>query len=135
MTLAGALALALGAETGGCQARLSPAESPDGWGRFAAFPGARVLCRQHVTGAGPGAAHINWTLYATDRPASEVRAFYAGHAGRQDAAAPAEVEISLGKARLSAYPAAAPSYPRCGVEPKATDKTAIVVSYMARPAE
>lgn len=98
------------------------------WGTFVPFPGSSLLCRQHVTGAGTAAPHIVWALYATDRPPNEVRAFYAEHPGREKAEPPAEVQLRVGKTVLAAYPAASAAYPRCGVEPKTTDRTAIVVS-------
>jgi hypothetical protein len=102
---------------------------PERWvGVFVAFPGSRKLCQQHVTGAGTGAPHIIWALYATDRPPGEVRVFYAEHPGKEAAEAPAEVTLRVGKKLLVAYPATSKVHPRCGVEPKTTDQTAIVVS-------
>lgn len=97
-------------------------------GVFRPFPGSRMLCQQHVTGAGVAAPRIVWALYATDRLPSEVRDFYAGHLGKETAEAPAEVQLRVGKKLLVAYAASSNVYPRCGVEPKTTDKTAIVVS-------
>jgi hypothetical protein len=96
---------------------------------FALFPGSRLLCGQHDIGAG-AAPHVIWQLYATDRPTSEVRGFYAGHTGKERAEAPAEVKLRVGKNLLMAYPASSLAYPRCGVEPKTTDKTVIVVSVL-----
>jgi len=109
----------------------TPATPKEKWlDTFTPFPASRRLCQQHVSGAGAAAPHILWTLYATDRPPSEVRAFYDAHPGREKAEAPTEVQLRVGKRLLAAYPAASKVYPRCGVEPKATDKTAIVVSQM-----
>ena len=95
---------------------------------FERFPGSRLLCQQHVTGAGSGAPHIIWFLYATERPPSEVREFYTGRPGEERAEAPAEVQLRDGNKLLTVYPATSRVYPRCGVEPKATDKTVIIVS-------
>ena len=97
-------------------------------GSFERFPGARLLCQQHVTGAGSGAPHIIWFLYATERPTSEVREFYTKHPGEKRAETPVEFELRDGNKILTVYPSTSSAYPRCGVEPKATDKTVIIVS-------
>ncbi|MBZ0121289.1 MAG: hypothetical protein K8H88_30110, partial [Sandaracinaceae bacterium] len=47
------------------------------WLGIAAYPGARHLCSQHVTGApGPGSMHIQWSAYASPDPIERARAFY-----------------------------------------------------------
>ena len=94
---------------------------------FPAYPGARRLCSQHVSG---NTAHINWTLYATTDDPERVRTFYEKNPGG------AEVEkvdgrvVGLrgpGKERLSIH-GVEESYPSCGTAPTAKDRTAIVVS-------
>jgi hypothetical protein len=128
-----AAALPLGA-CGSCRKDEAPSPGPapqaERWlGVFASAPGARQLCRQHVSGAGPGAAHILWSLYATPLPPGEVRAFYARHPGLEQAPAPAVVQLRIGDKVLTAYPASSPAYPRCGVEPGPAHRTAVVVSH------
>lgn len=99
-------------------------------GGFAAFPGARRLCSQHVTG---NPMHIEWTAYATDRPLAEVVAFYeknrGGHALERDGAglrlrAPSDWVLSV-------HPKDG-TYPRCEVAPAAGDATVIIVSHAVR---
>lgn len=97
-------------------------------GVFASFPGARLLCRQHVTGSGSGAPRINWSLYATDSCPEKVRAFYSGHPGEEKVEEPVIIQLRIGKKLLSVYPAEPAVYPRCGVKPKAADRTVIIVS-------
>lgn len=94
---------------------------------FPAYPGARRLCHQHVSG---NTAHINWTLYATSDGPERVRTFYEKNPGG------AEVEMENGKVvrlrgpgkELLSIHGVEESYPSCGTAPTARDRTAIVVS-------
>jgi hypothetical protein len=102
-------------------------------GEFPAYPGARFVCSQHVSGAGAGALHINWTLHATTDDPARVTAFYAG----TGAAVPGRRGETLalaskdGLKHLSAHPVSG-SYPSCQVKPPGDAKTVFVVSQGSR---
>jgi hypothetical protein len=100
---------------------------------FPALPEARRLCSGHDAGAG-AAGHVDWTLYATDRGPDEVKKFYAGLSGRDPFdEAKAIVQVRRGTAVLTAHPAGARDYPRCGVDPAPSDRTVLVVSALSKP--
>lgn len=46
--------------------------SAGSWFSFSAFPGGRLLCQEHVRAAGPRPMEIEWRLYATVAPLSDV---------------------------------------------------------------
>jgi hypothetical protein len=102
-------------------------------GEFAAYPAARVVCRQHVAGAGLEAPHIEWTLYATADATADVAAFYAargGEARRGEAAL--TVADREGRKTLSVH-GVGDSYPDCGVRPGPEARTVLVVSQLIGP--
>ena len=79
------------------------------------------------------AGHVDWTLYASERGPDEVRGFYAGLSGREPGDATAIVQVRRGPAVLTAHSAGARGYPRCGVDPAASDRTVLVVSVLSGP--
>lgn len=112
-----------------------PTAATERWlGEFPAYPGAQFVCRQHVSGAGERALHINWSLYATTDDPAEVAAFYAGVGNLTRGSVGATVSrASLdGLKHLSAHPVAG-SYPDCQVKPPAEARTVFIVSQGTRP--
>jgi hypothetical protein len=104
-------------------------------GEFAAYPRGRLVCRQHVVGAGPQGPHIEWTLYATPDPPAQVVAFYAHTRGMR--ARSGQTTLTLADAgerkKLSVHPVG-DSYPDCGVRPGPEASTVLVVSqWIAAP--
>ena len=104
------------------------------WASFAAYPGARKLCDQHVSASG---MEISWQSYATDDPVERVVAFYekdqktkatTGDAGEKTirAAARADDILSIIAAER------ADKLPHCETAPPAEAKTVIVVSSATR---
>ncbi|MCC6873426.1 MAG: hypothetical protein IT378_03880 [Sandaracinaceae bacterium] len=104
------------------------------WLGIAAYPGARHLCSQHVTGApGPGSMHIQWSAYASPDPIERARAFYErtrGTAAIEDDGPSFRLRINADDV-ISAHPVGA-SYPTCEVAPSASDRTYFVVSHATR---
>jgi hypothetical protein len=111
----------------GADARKPAAEAK--WHDFAAYPGARRLCSQHVTG---DSMHISWTAYVTTDRHPKVIAFYVKrHGGTRDGEA-LRLE-GQGGTRLSVHPATATGYPTCDVKPAKSDNTVIIVSQAVGP--
>jgi hypothetical protein len=98
---------------------------------FPAYPGARELCSQHVTGR---EAHILWTAYATGDPPKRVTAFYMQAAEGKEHAEQSGGTVSFrhGDRVLAIHPAAAKDYPECGLLPGLKDKTVLIVSQLVR---
>jgi hypothetical protein len=119
-TILGALLL-LGASVAGT------APKEEHWTIFRAYPGARRLCNQHVSGT---TMHINWTLYATADDPDRVRRFY--EKNTSGAAVEKEGGKLVGlrgpKQEVLSIHGVKERYPSCGVAPSARDRTAIVVS-------
>ncbi len=97
------------------------------WLSFRAYPGARKLCTQHVTGT---TMHINWALYATEDEPERVRRFYEKHAGGAsiDREGGKLVRLRGPRKEILSVHGVKDRYPSCGVAPSARDRTAIVVS-------
>jgi hypothetical protein len=97
------------------------------WTIFLAYPGARRLCNQHVSGT---AMHINWTLYATVDDPDRVRRFYEKNAGGAKAEKEGGKLVRLRgpKKEVLSIHGVKEQYPSCGVAPSARDRTAIIVS-------
>ena len=121
------LALGLVVATGGAAPAAPAAEEK--WLDFAAYPGARKLCSQHVTG---NTMHISWTGYATTDPHRKVIDFYVKRHGGKPEGDTLRISGSKG-ARLSVHPAQATGYPTCEVKPAKRDKTVIIVSQAVGP--
>jgi hypothetical protein len=96
----------------------------DRWLDFAAYPGARKLCSQHVSG---NSMHINWTAYASTDHHRQVIDFYVKRHGGKPEGETLTLSGSKG-VRLSVHPAPAGGYPTCEVKPAKGDKTVIIVS-------
>jgi hypothetical protein len=97
---------------------------------FPAYPKARQLCSEHISGTG---MHILWESYAVAATPEEVAAFYLRHFPDATAPKPKQLEVRAPKDKiLSVYPAAEPSFPRCAKEPGPTEKTVILVSQAIR---
>lgn len=111
--------------------REEPPPVPPPWFGFEPFPGAELLCDEHVAGSPTGKIReIHWAAYATSSPAYEVTAYYK----RRDAGAVEidrdETTFPLGKTvKLSVIrlPTTQP-YPRCEKTPKAGQRAVIVIS-------
>ena len=99
------------------------------WLDFAAYPGARKLCSQHVSG---NTMHITWTGYATKDHHRKVIDFYVKRHGGKPEGETLMLSGSKG-ARLSVHPAQAGGYPTCEVKPAKDDKTVIIVSQAVGP--
>ena len=104
------------------------------WGSFAAYPGAKKLCDQHVTGAG---LEISWQSYATEDPVERVVAYYekdqktkatTGDAGEKTLRAPARRDDVLSIIAAER----ADKLPHCETAPPAEARTVIVVSSATR---
>jgi len=98
---------------------------------FPAYPGARELCSQHVTG---NVMHIVWSAYVTRDATEQVNGFYLREEGKEHAE---QNENSLsfrhGDKVLSIHRASAKDYPDCGKAPSPEDKTVLIVSQAIRP--
>lgn len=106
----------------------APASAPSEWEGFAAYPGARLLCREHVSAA---QMHIEWASYATAAPPKEVITFYRAHAGAATPGTTGEFSLQQGEVRLSVHKRG-DTYPRCEVSPAPGEQTVIVVSRAIR---
>lgn len=106
-----------------------PPEAP--WLDFEAYPGAELLCDEHVvTQPGGKMRELHWASYASESPHYEITSFYKRH----DAGAPEvdrdETTFAHGRThRLSVIrlPTTQP-FPRCERAPKAKHRAVIVVS-------
>ncbi len=93
---------------------------------FPAYPGARELCSQHVTGT---VGHIIWTAYVTADEPERVGAFYLKAEGEGRAERDGEqLSFRHGDKVLSIHRASAKDYPDCGKRPGPNDKTVLIVS-------
>jgi hypothetical protein len=100
------------------------------WGGvFAAFPGARELCSQHVSGVG---MHIQWTGYASARPVAEVVAFYEKNHGGHAVEREGGFRLRGAGDHVLSVHAKDGAYPRCEVAPAAGEATVIIVSQAIR---
>lgn len=103
------------------------------WDAFPAYPGARKVCSQHVTGsAGSQPREIAWSLYATKAHEADVSSFYIGysqwHGLKSDVVDRRLIlESPDGTQRLTLHEAS-DSYPDCGVRPQADEKAVLIVS-------
>jgi len=110
---------------------LKSAENAGKWlDSFAVYPGARVLCWQHVHG---NVAHIIWHSYATYDAPEKVIAFYMQAEGEQHAERNGNsVTFRHGDKTLSIHRASARDYPDCGKPPRPEDQTILIVSQAIR---
>jgi hypothetical protein len=100
------------------------------WLGFDAYPGARQLCAEHVTG---DAMHLEWRSYATAAAPEEVVAFYRDAPGEKTRDHPGALRLAAGDLRLTIFPVAEASrYPSCAEAPAATERTVILVSKAIR---
>jgi hypothetical protein len=103
-------------------------------GIFQPFPGAELVCSGHVLGQSEGhRVEISFSLYSSVRSPSEVAKFYAEAHGLVLAPGQDSVEVKSrdGQQVLSVVPVSGP-HPGCGVEPKPSAKTVMVVSSMTQ---
>jgi hypothetical protein len=112
----------------------SAAAATQKWASFAAYPGAKPLCSEHVHANG---IEIAWQSYATTDAPDRVVAFYekdqktkstAGDAGEKSIHAPARDDdlVSIIAADK------ADKLPHCATAPAADARTVIVVSSATR---
>lgn len=87
-------------------------------GGFALYPGATLICQQHVSGT---TMHIQWWAYASPDPPELVARFHGVAVGGTKRGA-------REKDRLSVHAASDPSIPRCDAEPPGGTKTVVIVS-------
>lgn len=104
------------------------------WNGFAAYPGARKLCDQSVTGQAGGAMmEIHWRSYETPDATARVIAFYEKTKVKDVEKGSDSVTFRLDKdTDLSVYAASVAHYPTCDNKPKSDQKTVIVVSRATR---
>lgn len=121
----------------GASSSAPPTAAGARWLAFDAYPGARPLCNEHLTGApsanGPG-MHLSWQSYATRDDLATVSAFYREHhAGFIESAKDAPLTLAAdADTKLSLH--ALGEHPTCSVPPTVSEKTIIVVSRATRPA-
>jgi hypothetical protein len=102
------------------------------WDSFPAYPGARKLCSQHVTGSSGGERReIDWSSYAA-KDRDDAFSFYSGYANwhglKSDLVNGRLVLVSRdGNGRLTLHEAA-DSYPGCGIRPGADENGVVIVS-------
>jgi len=97
---------------------------------FAAYPGARELCNQHVLGASQGKrVEIQWRSFASGDTLADVTAFYIKRDAKNAQRKSGSLEVHHGEGRiLTASPASNAELPSCSSKPKTTEKSVIVVS-------
>lgn len=115
----------------------APPAAPPGapmWFTFAAYPGARLLCHEHVRGAGPRPMEIEWFLFASPDPVAKVVAAF-----ERQVAAKASTDAERGgldftsardaRDKLSIFPREkAAGYPHCKSAARAGEHSLILVS-------
>lgn len=111
--------------------------APERWFVLAAYPGARLLCSEHVMGGGRPRMEIEWRAFATRDPVETVVRFYEQDQGQkaQPDRAPGSFEMTPKRddaVRLAVFPAAqAARYPGCEKR-AAAGETVILVSRATR---
>src|SRR5688572_17436518 len=88
---------------------------------FPAYPGARLLCTQHITG---NDMHIEWRSYATRHDVARVVAFYergTGQKARKNGSG-GSTWVAGAEKVLAVHPAGG-GHPTCEVSPKKGEKT------------
>jgi len=103
-------------------------------GVFRPFPGAKLVCSSHVLGQSEGhPMEISFRLYSSVRSPREVAKFYAEAHGLVLAPGQDSIDVKAkdGQRVLSVVPVSGP-HPSCGIEPKASARTVMVVSLMTR---
>ena len=114
---------------------LSADEPSKRWlGVFQPFPGAELVSRGHILGENEDhRVEIDFSLYSSVQKPSEVAKFYAEAHGLTLAPGQDSIEVKAkdGQRLLSVVPASGP-HPSCGVEPKPSARTVMVVSLMIR---
>jgi len=100
---------------------------------FSAYPGARELCSQHVTG---NTMHILWRAYVTVDATKDVIAFYVQAEGKEHVElSENSLTVRRGDKVLSVHAASARDYPRCGADPRPGERTVLIVSQAIRPGD
>lgn len=110
------------------------AKKKERWFSFAAYPGARLLCDEHVSG---NSMHISWRSYASKDPVARVVAFYEKDQGIKAQAGDKDDFKIRAPARdddiVTIYPAArVDDFPTCTTKPAAGEKAIILMSSAAR---
>jgi hypothetical protein len=113
----------------------SPGRSPtaEGGEGFLAYPGARLLCTQHVDGfTGPDRkqrVHFTWSGYVTTHSRDDVIEFFRkAHPGLgPDRTGGGFTLRTPAGANLSVHTAGTGAYPRCSEQPRAGERTVIIV--------
>lgn len=114
-----------------------PAEAAPGsptYFSFSAYPGARLLCHEHVRGAGPRPMEIEWYLFASPDPLAKVVGKYETETGRRAISDGERAGVGLTSARnardkMSIYPSdKAAGYPGCASKARAGERTLILIS-------
>jgi len=100
---------------------------------FAAYPGSRQLCTQHING-GKGGMHIMWSSHATKDALAKVVAHYekalAAKATAEDDGAKS---IKVGDRHVTIYPVASnDKLPHCETKPKTGEQTIVMLSTASR---
>jgi len=96
---------------------------------FAQYPGARMLCAQHVRGV--NGEEIDWHSFATTDDPTQVVEFYTKEEPRSVEIEGGVTTLRRGDGRiLSVHSAFAGDYPKCGEELHAAEKTVFIVSQM-----
>lgn len=113
----------------------SPSPAASGaWFSFSAFPGARLLCQEHVRGAGPKPQEIEWRLYASVEPQASVVHHYERESRERAVPEPDRGGVGLsakGDARdkMSVFSVEnRAKYPGCQAAIQPGEKTLILVS-------
>ncbi len=119
-------------------AKPQPAASPPAgsavWFSFSPYPGARLLCHEHVRGAGPRPMEIEWALFAVADPVAAVVSHFEressarassdgerGGLGLTSARSPRDKMSIFAKEKAAAYPG-------CASHARAGERTLILVS-------
>lgn len=104
-----------------------PAASAARWmDEFPAYPNARELCYQHISG---DTMHIFVLQYATTDAPETVVAFYVRETGQAAGADARRFSFAgTGDRHLDVNPAHEAGVPSCGTKPAASDQTIVIVS-------
>lgn len=99
------------------------------WQAFDAYPRARQLCSEHVTG---NTMHIEWQSYASADTPAQVKAFYTQRMADKVTESGGTFTVRATADLLMTVHAAGTDHPTCAEAPKKTEQTVIVVSLAIR---